>query len=799
MAEVICGRCRKETSDYESNCESCGESPLLEGRYCLVEVLGRHPARSTFRAFDTRDDEPVVVKEMDVGKIDDLKDLELVEREIDAIESITHDRVPRYLDDFEIEKGGSLYICLVQDHVDGQPLSECGKFDEAEVLEFIEDLAETLAHLHELRPPVLHRDIKPSNVIRRPDGRYALVDFGSVRREIEDSVGGSTVAGTMGYMAPEQYRGVATPASDLYGLGATAVSMMTGRQAQEIINPIEPRAWQAHVDARPEIVMFLQTLLAPSPDDRVQNASDVADRARRLADFEAPSESAPRKSDERGGGAVEERDIEIADLPDADRRRIEKELKRDWWRYEIEDFFAEMDPRRPGWSFWVDAYGAIFMVLVLFYIVGMVVGSRYGTEVAFTAVGILGLGIAMLGVGMRVFSWSSLPWRGAYREFFSRSIESLEGAKGSYVATENPWEESSTWTRFSPEELGPGAIIVAEEVSRDLAGDEKYFMAVEALDGARDFADRFFSEESLLHAVMLHRQAPILYRSPDHRERAIRERRLAEDRLLRAREATGRPISELVEQAVRERSESEEGEPLEEVDRRRIERRVGRRRLQQKLFGMFRQTSSSIGLLTFVTIWSGAMAVMAISTVALLVGTFGFGWPREVTMFYGGIVGAVLFLLYTAGGLRYAYSGRIGTSWEEEWFPDFDEVWPRDHELRGAFRNVADHAWGFSLEYDTLQAFLNRADSELDGAQESMVDELETIGRSRMDYVRFDDLDESVDVVLDDPIRTPRSRIAALEEAADGVLRCDAENGPAKAREYLQQAEHLRQHLLPAD
>ena len=68
------------------------------------------------------------------------------------------------------------------------------------------DIAEALRYLHGRAPAVVHRDIKPGNIIRRSDGSYTLVDFGAVRDRLKPE-GGSTVVGTFGYMAPEQFPG----------------------------------------------------------------------------------------------------------------------------------------------------------------------------------------------------------------------------------------------------------------------------------------------------------------------------------------------------------------------------------------------------------------------------------------------------------------------------------------------------------------------------------------------------------------------------------------------------------------
>ena len=77
------------------------------------------------------------------------------------------------------------------------------------------------------------RDIKPDNIVLeggKTGGRVFLVDFGGVQAAAagESFALGSTVIGTYGYMAPEQFRGAAQPASDLYGLGGTLLYLLSG-------------------------------------------------------------------------------------------------------------------------------------------------------------------------------------------------------------------------------------------------------------------------------------------------------------------------------------------------------------------------------------------------------------------------------------------------------------------------------------------------------------------------------------------------------------------------------------------
>jgi serine/threonine protein kinase len=85
---------------------------------------------------------------------------------------------------------------------------------------WLRDILEVLAYLHERTPPVIHRDVTPRNIILKPDGRAALVDFGSVQAALRAAMRGVLDGrGTFGYAPMEQFVGRAGPASDLYGLG----------------------------------------------------------------------------------------------------------------------------------------------------------------------------------------------------------------------------------------------------------------------------------------------------------------------------------------------------------------------------------------------------------------------------------------------------------------------------------------------------------------------------------------------------------------------------------------------------
>jgi hypothetical protein len=135
-------------------------------------------------------------------------------------------------------------------------------------------------------PPILHRDIKPGNVIVRPDGTPALVDFGAVRNVFMDpEERGSTVVGTYGYMPYEQTMGQASPASDLYALGATFLHLVTGRAPPEFMSEAGRLAVPASLPYGDRMRAVLARLLAAAPAERFQSAREV--RAALLADAAA--------------------------------------------------------------------------------------------------------------------------------------------------------------------------------------------------------------------------------------------------------------------------------------------------------------------------------------------------------------------------------------------------------------------------------------------------------------------------------------------------------------------------------
>jgi hypothetical protein len=252
---------------------------LRGGRYVLLEQLGQGTQGTTWDAIDKREGHPVAIKEFDVRGARAWKDVELAEREARVLSELDHPMMPHYVEHFE--EDGALY--LVMEKIDGTPLSVLQKkgppLQEKDILRLLSDADRLFEYLHGRNPPVIHRDIKPSNIIRRSNGTFAFVDFGAVRDHLRPK-GGSTVVGTFGYMAPEQFQGRASPGSDVYALGATVLSMMTGEEPEDLPHKglsVDVRAALLGSTTSERLTLALARMLEPDPDIRAKRIAPLLD------------------------------------------------------------------------------------------------------------------------------------------------------------------------------------------------------------------------------------------------------------------------------------------------------------------------------------------------------------------------------------------------------------------------------------------------------------------------------------------------------------------------------------------
>lgn len=248
---------------------------LIADRYRITAVLGHGGFASTFAAHDLEHNQLVAVKALSLEHIDNWKSVDLFRREANVLRGLDHPQIPRYIDFVDVEADHAGY--LVQALAPGTSLStllgQGRKFSGAECLDIGRQVLRILDYLGSQHPPVVHRDIKPANLILDESGEVRLVDFGAVRELATHTVSGSTMVGTLGYMAPEQLSGEATRASDIYGLGMTLVHLLTGTSPTSLPKKRLKPDFASAASVDPAFELVLSRMLEAVPEDRIGSAA----------------------------------------------------------------------------------------------------------------------------------------------------------------------------------------------------------------------------------------------------------------------------------------------------------------------------------------------------------------------------------------------------------------------------------------------------------------------------------------------------------------------------------------------
>ncbi|MCP4544027.1 MAG: protein kinase [Chloroflexi bacterium] len=261
---------------------------IVEDRYRVVKLLGQGGMGAVYRAWDTRLNRPVALKEMvpqvgiDGNMLTQLR--EQFEQEAQILGTLTHPSLVRVTDYF----GWNENVYLVMDFVEGEDLANMiyreGAQSEEKVLAWAKQLLDALAYCH--KKGVLHRDIKPQNIVITPEDKAILVDFGLVKLWNPQDPETRTVmrgAGTPEYAPPEQYDmgvGHTDPRSDIYSMGATLYQALTGQApptaTQRMASPasfVTPRRMNVTVSSSIERIVLKALEIAM--ENRYQSADDM--------------------------------------------------------------------------------------------------------------------------------------------------------------------------------------------------------------------------------------------------------------------------------------------------------------------------------------------------------------------------------------------------------------------------------------------------------------------------------------------------------------------------------------------
>ena len=220
---------------------SASGDQLQGGRYIIQKLLGKGGMGIVYLAADRNlPGRFVAIKE---NSNVSCHAQEQFQQEAAILARLNHPNLPRVTDHF-IEPSGRQY--LVMDYIEGSDLREIlkeqqGPLPERVVLAWIDQVMNALEYLHHwFNPathclsPIVHRDIKPGNIKLTPNGCVVLVDFGLAKYEEEQEGNNASARSvTAGYSPVEQYTGGATIRSDIYALGATLYTLLTGQRAPD--------------------------------------------------------------------------------------------------------------------------------------------------------------------------------------------------------------------------------------------------------------------------------------------------------------------------------------------------------------------------------------------------------------------------------------------------------------------------------------------------------------------------------------------------------------------------------------
>ncbi len=252
----------------------------LQERYLILALHGAGGMSSVYRARDLHFPnvtKVVAVKEM-INLATDPTMHEMVvrnfEREADLLATLSHPAIPRIYDYFTQENNSYLVMEFIEGKDLEAMLREADQFlPEDEVINWAIELCDVLSYLHAHKPqPVIFRDVKPSNIMVDNHGSIRLIDFG-IARVFQPGQKG-TMIGTDGYAPPEQYRGEASPAGDLYALGATLHHLLTRRdpRAEPPFSFSERPIREINSNVSPELEAAINASLAYNPQDRFPSA-----------------------------------------------------------------------------------------------------------------------------------------------------------------------------------------------------------------------------------------------------------------------------------------------------------------------------------------------------------------------------------------------------------------------------------------------------------------------------------------------------------------------------------------------
>jgi TolB-like protein/Flp pilus assembly protein TadD len=283
------------------------------GPYEILSPLGSGGMGEVYRARDSKLKREVAVKVLPPSLARDPDALARFEREALAVAALSH---PNILSIFDFgTQDGTTYA--VMELLKGDTLRgklDAGPVPQKQAVDYSVQIARGLSAAH--GKGVVHRDLKPENVFVSRDGHVKILDFGLAKRldktdpdELTSAptnsgrTGPGTVMGTMGYMSPEQVRGLPVDhRTDIFSFGAILYELLSGAKAFKrntasdtiaaILKEEPPELSQSGAHISPSLDHIVRHCLEKDRENRFQTAKDVAFALSEASDALAPGEHA---------------------------------------------------------------------------------------------------------------------------------------------------------------------------------------------------------------------------------------------------------------------------------------------------------------------------------------------------------------------------------------------------------------------------------------------------------------------------------------------------------------------------
>jgi outer membrane protein assembly factor BamB/tRNA A-37 threonylcarbamoyl transferase component Bud32 len=256
---------------------------MLQDRYQVLETLGVGGFSSVYKSRDMHF--PTVtrlcaIKEMvHVNRDTRVQQMttKSFEREAAILATLDHPSVPDVYDYFSESDRSYLIIEYIHGSDLEALLAESSThFPSKTVIDWILQLCDVLEYLHQHKPrPIIFRDLKPSNIMLDGHGRIRLIDF-NIAKIFHTGLKG-TMIGTEGYSPPEQYRGEASPAGDIYALGATVHHILTrvDPRTEPPFSFAERPIHHTNSEVPPEFEAIINRCLSYKTSDRYQHIREL--------------------------------------------------------------------------------------------------------------------------------------------------------------------------------------------------------------------------------------------------------------------------------------------------------------------------------------------------------------------------------------------------------------------------------------------------------------------------------------------------------------------------------------------